>query len=368
LVDHGHGGDVTAMRWLYHPLLLLIASSTDSDMARQLEFLKAENLMLRRRLPRNVRPTAAEWDLLLRLGRAVGNAGVRALITVVTYKSWLRRHRAARQRASEPVVNWRPHGRPRTPEHVRELVVRLARENASWGYTRVLGELRKLGIRTSRSNVINILRGQGHDPRTDPAKGTWAEFLRAHAATLWQCDFFFKYVATPEGALRQCFALAFVHAASRRVWVSPSTMRPDAAWVVRQAEAFVAHAAAAGPPAGIVLRDNDTRFVPAFDATLTASGATVIRLAIRAPNTNAYVERFVQSVKQECLDHFALCGTEHVDHLVREYLAYYHAERPHQGKGNRPLTFDGREPLDEGEVLCRERLGGLLKHYFRSAA
>ena len=99
-------------------------------------------------------------------------------------------------------------------------------------------------------------------------------------------------------------------------------MRPDAAWVVRQAEAFVAHAAAAaGPSAGIVLRDNDTRFVPAFDGALAAGGAMVKRLAIRSPNTNAYVERFVQSVKQECLDHFALCGPEHVDHLIGEYLA-----------------------------------------------
>jgi putative transposase len=103
---------------------------------------------------------------------------------------------------------------------------------------------------------------------------------------------------------------------------------------------------------------------------LAAAGAESQRLAIRSPNTNAYVERFVQSIKQECLDHFAICGPEHMDHLVREYVEYYHTERPHQGKGNVPLSRPpGTAPESaEGEIVCRERLGGVLRHYYRSAA
>ena len=135
-----------------------------------------------------------------------------------------------------------------------------------------------------------------------------------------------------------------------------------------QAETFTKHANGVGLPAGPVVRDRDAKYSRGFDAALAAGGARAVVTPIRAPNTNAYVERFVQAIQQECLDKFIAFGPEHVDHPVREYLAYYHAERPHQAKGNRTLTFDGREPPDEGEVQCRERLGGVLKHYFRSAA
>jgi putative transposase len=350
--------------------MMLIARSTYTQLAAQVEFLKAENQMLRRRLGKRVCPTAEEWDVLVRLGRAIGNAGVAALITIVTYNCWLGRVRKAKPAAGEAVPMWKKHGRPRTRAHVRELVQRLARENPDWGYTRILGELRKLKIRTSRSNVVNILRRQGHDPKLDSTKGRWADFLRSHAATLWQCDFFFKFVATPRGVLRECYALAFVHVASRQVYVSPCTLAPTETWLVAQAEAFVNHASALGTPARIVLRDNDGRFRPPFDGALAARGVEARRLAIRSPNTNAYVERFVQSIKQECLDHFAICGPEHMDYLIREYVEYYHTERPHQGKGNVPLTGPPVPAPEsaEGEVVCRERLGGVLRHYYRTAA
>jgi putative transposase len=274
------------------------------------------------------------------------------------------------QEAGEPVRPTNGKGRHRTPEYIRELVRRLAKENPDWGYTRVLGELRKLNIRISRSNVVNILRQGGHDPRLDPNQGTWAHFLRAHAATLWQCDFFFKYAATPDGLLRKCYALVFVHVASRQVFVSPSTWHPTGPWVASQAVAFVEHARALGAGPGIVLRDNDGSFTAAFDRALAQRGAEAKRLVISAPNTNAYVERFVQSIKQECLGHFAICGPEHMDHLIREYVEHYHTERPHQGKGNMPLTGPpAPAPVSaEGEIVCRERLGGVLRHYYRAAA
>jgi putative transposase len=360
------------MRWLYHPLLVLIARSTDSELAKHVEFLKAENQMLRRRLPKMVRPTDAEWALLLRLGRGIGSVATKALLSIVTYSSYMRRLRQAKLRAGEPVSNWRRRGRPRTPADVRDLVVRLARENPGWGYTRILGELRKLELKAkiSRTTVVNILRQQGRDPKLDPTKGTWADFLRAHAASLWQCDFFYQRVVAPAGVrLRYCFALVFVHVATRRVIVSACTRHPTSAWVVEQARRFTAEAAATGLPVDVVLRDRDSRFSRAFDDAMTAAGARVQRLAFRAPNTNAYVERFVQSIKHECLDHFVIFSPEHMDVLVREYVEHYHTERPHQGKGNVPLVADDPAPPPiDGEVVCRERLGGVLRHYYRAAA
>ena len=148
-----------AMKWLFQPLLMLVAGTSTSDLIHQLELLKAENVMLRRRLPRRLVLTEPEKRLIVKLGQRIA------------YPSFRRWGEAVRRRTEAP----RPYkkgGRSRTPEHIRELVLKLAREN-DWGYTRILGELRKLGIKTSRSNVINILRGERLDPKIDPGKGTW---------------------------------------------------------------------------------------------------------------------------------------------------------------------------------------------------
>jgi putative transposase len=251
---------------------------------------------------------------------------------------------------------------------VKDLVLRLAREN-DWGYTRILGELKKLGVKTSRSNVVNILRGGGLDPRTDSGKGTWAEFLKAHAQGLWQCDFFSRHIITSEGA-RQCFVLAFIHVQSRRVWLSPCSFEPGVPWMMEQARALLGYAKGQDIPVEVVLRDRDLKYSEPFDMVLGAAGAQVSVLAYRSPNTNAYVERFVQAVQQECLDKFIVFGQEHMDHVLAEYLEYYHGERPHQGKGNVPLRppADPAPPPAGGEVLCQERLGGVLRHYYRTAA
>lgn len=119
------------------------------------------------------------------------------------------------------------------------------------------------------------------------------------------------------------------------------------------------------------MRDRDSNYRASFDAILQAGGAKVKKTSFRAPNLQAYVERFIQSIQQECLDHFIVCGERHFDHLVREYVEHYHRERPHQSKGNLPLTGNWPEPDEpppEGEIVCRQRLGGLLKHYERCAA
>lgn len=188
-------------------------------MAQQIELLKAENQMLRRRLQQHLVLTEQEKRLIVKLGLALG-PGIRWLLSVCAYSSyrtWVRRFAPDACAPPDGRSNTKS-GRPRTPAHVRELVFRLAREN-SWGYTRILRELKKLGIKTSRSNVINILRGERLDPKTDPTKGTWANFLHVHAASLWQYDFFSKHIVTAQ-VIRQYFALAFIHVATRRVFIS----------------------------------------------------------------------------------------------------------------------------------------------------
>ena len=153
---------------------------------------------------------------------------------------------------------------------------------------------------------------------------------------------------------------------TREAFVSPCTAKTTEAWVEEQTEAFVSHVKVTGKKAGLVFRDNDSVYRRNFDETLKKHGIDVHRLEIRAPNTNAFVERFIQTIQQETLDNFLVYGPDHFDYLVSEFLAHYHTERPHQGKDNRPLRLS--EAPATGEIVCSQRLGGLLKHYYRKAA
>jgi putative transposase len=197
--------------------------------------------------------------------------------------------------------------------------------------------------------------------------------LKIHAATLWQCDFFSKRVLTKTG-FRDLFVVNVLHVGSRRVFLTPATEHPNQAWITEQAEAFVRHARMSGLETEIILHDRDTKFTASFDASLEKAGLQARRSAYRAPNTIAFVERFVQSIKQECLEHFVVFGKRHMDYLCHEFLDHYHAERPHQGLDNELPTLcrkkRKRQPdlLPLTEIGCHNRLGGLLKHYYRKAA
>ncbi|MEX0936956.1 MAG: integrase core domain-containing protein [Pirellulales bacterium] len=175
--------------------------------------------------------------------------------------------------------------------------------------------------------------------------------------------------------IRQAFVLEFLNVKTRRVILSPTTYQPNAEWIEAQAESFVDQAREEGLPVARLMRDRDGAFTQVFDDALRRRHVKVLKTQFRAPN--AYVERFVQSIKQECLDHFVIFGAQHMDVLCREYLDYYHHERPHQSKDNLPLVQQNQEGLQRGEnsgnlplsqIACRQRLGGLLKHYYRKAA
>jgi putative transposase len=357
------------MSRIFHPLMYLLACTTRQELARQVHYLKVENEILRARLPKVIQTTPAERRRLIRAGKKLGTK-ISRLITIVqpeTFLRWLRAEgiHQPRKRACQ-----RKPGRPPIPDDIRAEVVRIARETG-WGYSRILGELRKLGVRVSRQSVKNILVAEGFDPGPRIGAGTWDEFLKLHAATLWQCDFFSRKIWTLKGR-RQCFVLAFVHVASRRVFLSPSCFKPDAAWLQAQGAAFVAHTRATGLPAELVTRDRDVMYRGGLDGVLRSAGIAVKAHLPQSPNLQAYVERFVQTIGQECLDHFVVLGQRHFDHLISEFVEYYLHHRPHQSLGNLPLGLTGPPPavttLRADEIVCHERLGGLLKHYERRAA
>jgi len=357
-----------SVRTLYTAMMVLLAKATDRELARMVSYLKEENRILRARLPEHINTTPRERERLLRFGRKLGKA-IHSVVTIVTpgtFLCWLREERKAKPRKR---------GRPRTADELRKSILRMAREN-DWGYTRIMGELKKIGITPpSRNTVKSILKKAGLEPGPKRGAGTWDEFLNRHAATLVQCDFLNKKIWTVTG-LRGVFVLVFLHVGTRRAFVTTSTTNPTEAWVREQTESYLRHAKRAKLPVQMLFHDRDSKFTAAVDADLERANIQVVETAFRAPNTNAYVERFIQTIQQECLDHFVILGQRHFDHLVTEWLEHYHRERPHQAKDNdllmpgkrrrRSCPPDGGLPL--AEMRCEQRLGGLLKHYHCNAA
>ena len=270
--------------------------------------------------------------------------------------------RAARPRIDFPILKG---GRPRKSQLIRDLVVRMAREN-DWGLTRIAAEIGQLHIgRIGRTTVRNILNEHGVDRGPSRSAVTWDEFIARHAKTLWACDFLTVRTWTMRGRL-DLYLLVFIHVGSRRVFVSPATANPAGAWVEQQARNFTMHVEETGLECSIVVHDRDAKFTRAFDGILNENGAKPNRLPPCSPNLNAYAERFVQTLKHECLNHFIVFGERHLNYLVAEFVDHYHTARPHQGIGN-ATPIPCRDGPCSGPIRCESRLGGVLKHYHRAA-
>jgi putative transposase len=255
-------------------------------------------------------------------------------------------------------------GRPPTDHAIRDLIVRLGRANPRWGYQRIRGELLKLGIRISATTVRSILRRAGLDPAPRRAGPTWAEFLRSQAAGIWATDFF----TVETIGLRTLYVLFFIELSTRRVHLAGVTEHPDSAWVTQQARNLAIEERLSG--VRFLVRDRDAKYSGPFDAVLRAEGVRVIRTPIRAPRANAFAERFVRTVRRECLDHVLIYGRRHLERVLGAYVAHYVDERPHRGlglavpAGIRPAQVPGATPT---LVERRDVLGGLIHEYRRAA-
>ena len=320
---------MATFRNIYTSLMLVIARSTQKELARQVSYLKVENQILRSRLPDRISLTQREKNRLVRFAKNLGSA-LNELATIVhpgTIRRWIR------ESAAKKSARRKKGGRPRTAEQIEKLILKLAKDNG-WGYTRILGELRKLGIQAiTRNTVKKILKRNGYETGPNRGPGTWDEFLTRHAKTMWQCDFFSKKIVSKTG-LRDIFVLVFLNVKTRHVFITPSTYKPDEAWMIEQAAAFVEHTKKERIPCKILMHDNDGKYSKPFLASFAKAKIKTRRTAFRSPNTVAFVERFVQSIQQECLDHFVVFGRKHMDVLCREFKDHYHRERPHQGLDN----------------------------------
>ncbi|MCA9277603.1 MAG: transposase [Phycisphaeraceae bacterium] len=251
-------------------------------------------------------------------------------------------------------------GRPRVMEYLRKLVVQMATDN-DWGYERIIGELKALGHRVSSSTVANILHEHGIDPAPERSKRTtWRKFLKTHWSVLAATDFFTVEVWTPRG-LTRFWVLFVIELESRRVEVAGITSKLSDAWMQQIARNLTDVFDGFLLGKRFLIHDRDPMFTMAFQRLLRESGIGCIRLPPRSPNLNAYAERFVLSIKSECLNHMILFGERQLRHAIVEYVEHYNAERPHQGLGNVRIGKPSPPEYEPStEVGCSERLGGLL--------
>ena len=249
-----------------------------------------------------------------------------------------------------------------------KLVVRMARENPGWGYDRIVGAMANLGHSVSDQTVANILRRHGIPPAPKRRQNTtWKDFIAAHMAVLAGVDFFTVEVLTWRG-LATYYVLFFLQLESRRVSLAGITRHPTEEWMQQIARNATDESGGLLGQCRYALHDHDTKFCAAFRETLASGGIRPLRLPPRSPNLNAFAERWVRSVKQECISKLILFGEASLQRALTDFIAHYHAERNHQGKGN-VLLFPARDkPKRTGsDIHCTERLGGLLKYYSRAA-
>ena len=243
----------------------------------------------------------------------------------------------------------------------------MARENPSWGYDRIVGALSNVGHKLSDQTVGNILRRHGIPPALKrQTHTTWKDFIASHMAVLAGADFFTVEVMTWRG-LTTYYVLFFLHLESRRVSLAGISRHPTEEWMEQIARNAVDEDWGYLRQIRYVLHDRDSKFCASFRAILKTSGITCVTLPPKSPNLNAFVERWVRSVKEECLSKLILFGESSLKRALTEFLSHFHFERNHQGKGNLLLFPEQRIPGVRKRVKCRQRLGGLLKHYSRAA-
>ena len=348
--------------WSLRRLLELVVLRRRPEREKEIEILLLRHQL--RVLERQVsRPqlTQADRALLAAFSRMLSRRAWRrsAFVRPGTLLRWHRELVARRW----TYPHRRP-GRPPTAAGVRVLVVRLARENPSWGYRRIQGELVGLGIRLAPSTVWTILKEAGIEPAPRRREPSWSEFLRAQAASILECDF----LTVDTLFLKRFYVLFFIELATRRVRLAGITTNPDGRWVTQQARNLLMDLDDEGVRPRFLIRDRDSKFSRDFDEVFRSVGIRVIRAPVRAPKARAHAERWVGTVRRECLDRLLILGRRHLEHVLAEYLLHYNDHRPHRSLAQRPPLHTGSddhpaELSDLERIRRRDRLGGLIHEY-----
>ena len=342
-------------------LFELVVLLCRSPRSKELEILVLRHeLAIMRRQTRRPRLRAADRLLLTALSRALPRHAWSAFS--VSPRTLLRWHQRLVARC------WTyPHrapGRPAIDRGTEALVINLARENPAWGYQRIVGELRGLGVSIAPSSVRAILIRHGLPPAPERDGSSWRRFLRQQAATMLACDF----LTVETIWVTRIYVLFFVSLERRRIEFIASTGNPDGRWIAQQARNLLMQLADRRQSFRFLLHDRDSKFSGGFDEIFRSEGIRIVRTPIRAPNANAHAERWVGTLRRECLDRLLIVNLRQLEHVLRVYTSHYNRHRPHRALSLEPP--DDAPPAMHAsprQIRKHELLGGLINEY-RAAA
>jgi len=339
--------------------LIRLIGRSDTDLATEVVMLRHEVAVLRRQVHRPVLEPA-DRAVLAGLARPLPRRRLGRFF--VRPEALLRWHRDL------VAKRWTyPHGQPGQPgiaKGTTALVLRLAKENPTWGYRRIHGELATMGIAIAASSVWARLKRHGVEPSPRRSGPTWAEFLAAQAKGMMACDFFHADTVF----LRRLYVLVFIHHDTRLVRIAGVTAKPSADWVTQEARNLSMDLADQVAAVKFLIRDRDHKFTASFDAVFAAEGTRIIKSPVRAPRANAICERVIGTIRRECLDRMLMLGRRHLETVLAGYVEHYNSHRPHRSLGQAaPSALDSTREHDTDPDLASlrrtDRLGGLIHEY-----
>jgi putative transposase len=347
--------------------MICLAGWVNRNQQNVIEYLQEEVKVLKEQLGKKPRFNDDQRRRLAAKAKKLGRKHLKGIATLATPRTLLDWHQRLIARKYDGSAKRSP-GRPSTPEQARELILKIAAQNRTWGYTRIQGTLQNLGYEIGRGTIAKVLKEAGVDSAPErQKKTTWKEFLRTHWDVLAAADFFSAEVWTATGLVRY-HVLFVIRLATREVHLAGIIPEPNGIWMKQMARNLTDGLDGFLSGCNYLIHDRASLFSQDFGMILEAAAIESVRLPAHSPNLNAIAERFVRSIKESCLDRMVLIGEASLHRASSQFVLHYHAERNHQGLANKIIHPEFVPFPTAGAVNCRQRLGGLLRYYYREAA